>query len=76
MDLLGPVSMFGPVATLLGLIASPNSPNREFNSHPADHPPPPPFQLSTPSHPPYPFPPTHPLIYATHDINSGCENVA
>ena len=48
-------------------MASPNSPNAEFNSHPAAHPPPPSFHVQALStyHPL----PTHPLlIRATHDI--------
>ena len=41
--LLGHLSMFGPIwLALLGLIASPNSPNEGFNPSPAFHPPPPP----------------------------------
>ena len=53
---------------LLGLMASPNSPNREFNPLLAVHPP--------PSHT-HPLPPIYlPLILATHDTNSGCEKVA
>ena len=43
--LLRPLSMFGPMLALLGLIASPNSPNGGFNPPPAAH-------LS--HHPPYP----------------------
>ena len=50
--LLGPLSMFGPMLALIGLIASPNSPNKGFNPPPASHSPPPP----TP-----PLPPAHPL---------------
>ena len=56
--LLGPLSMFGPVAgtSWTHYMASPNSPNRGFNLPPAAHPPPP------------PLPPTHPPILATGDI--------
>ena len=57
--LLCPLSMFGPMLALLGLIASPNSPNGGFNPPPAAHPLPPPT---------LPLPPTKPLICATGDI--------
>ena len=42
---LGHLSMFGPMVALLGLIASPNSPNRGLNLPLAAHPPPPPTPL-------------------------------
>ena len=54
--LLGPLCMLGPIAGILGLIASPNSPNGGFNLPSAAH------------HPPHPLSPTHILIRATRDI--------
>ena len=56
--LLGPLSMFRPMAYTFGLIGSPNNPNIGYNC----------FQLLTLSHNPPPLPPAHPLICATHDI--------
>ena len=53
---LGPLGMFEPMA-LLELIASLNSPNKEYNPTLDVHPPAP---HATPAHPP--------LIHATHDI--------
>ena len=43
---LGHLSMFEPMVALLGLIASPNSPNGGLNLPPAAHPPPPPTHPS------------------------------
>ena len=53
----------------MGPIASPNSPNGEFNPPPASHPPP------LPTHPPL-HPSTHPLYRAISDITVVLRKVA
>ena len=62
--LLGPLCMLGPIAGILGFIASPNSSNGGFNLHPAAH------------YPPHPLSPTHPFIHATCDITVVVKNIA